>query len=115
MTVLVVAGAYAGVYLILFFLLRSRFKRYYEPRTFLGSLRPEQLSPKISDRLFGWIGEFYRIPDTYALQHQSMDSYLFLRFLRISVMCCFVGCLITWPVLFPVSDLRLRIHRRPWD
>ena len=37
------------------------------------------------------------------LQHQSLDAYLFLRFMRICIALCFVGCLITWPILFPVN------------
>lgn len=50
-----------------------------------------------------WIGAFWKIPDTHALQHQSLDAYLFLRFLRMCTVICFVGCCITWPVLFPVN------------
>ena len=49
------------------------------------------------------MGQFWKIPDVYALQHQSLDAYLYLRFLRVTILICFVGCLITWPVLFPVN------------
>jgi len=38
-----------------------------------------------------------------VLAHHSLDGYLFLRLLKISVVSCFVGCAITWPVLFPVN------------
>lgn len=94
---------YALVYLILFLIFRRRFKRNYMPRTFLGSLRPEQRTPKMKDSMFGWFGDFFKIPDTYVLNHHSLDGYLFLRLLKISIVCCFVGCLITWPVLFPIN------------
>lgn len=53
--------------------------------------------------MFGWIKHFWVIPDTYVLNHHSLDGYLFLRLLKISVVICIVGCLITWPVLFPVN------------
>jgi hypothetical protein len=53
--------------------------------------------------LFGWIPALFSIPDSFVLQHQSLDSYLFLRFLRIAVIICVVGCVITWPVLFPIN------------
>lgn len=43
------------------------------------------------------------MPDVHSLQHQSLDAYLFLRFLRNLVVICFVGCCIMWPVLFPVN------------
>jgi hypothetical protein len=39
----------------------------------------------------------------YALQHQSLDAYLYLRFLKMTLVLCLVGCCITWPVLFPVN------------
>ncbi|KAK4494736.1 hypothetical protein PRZ48_014092 [Zasmidium cellare] len=94
---------YAAIWFILFLILRNRFPRYYRPRTFVGSLRDEQRTPRPKDGMFGWVSEFWSIPDTYVLNHHTLDGYLFLRFLKISVVCCFVGCLITWPVLFPIN------------
>lgn len=44
-----------------------------------------------------------KIPDTHVLNSQSLDGYLLLRYLKIATATCFVGCLITWPVLFPVN------------
>ena len=94
---------YALVWLFLFLIFRTRFKRNYQPRTFLGSLRPEQRSPTMPQGFLNWFGAFYHIPDMYVLNHHSLDGFLFLRFLKISVVSCFVGCLITWPVLFPIN------------
>ncbi|KAI0152345.1 DUF221-domain-containing protein [Hypoxylon sp. NC0597] len=93
----------AGVYLAIFLVLRKSQRRYYAPRTYLGSLRPSERSPPLPNGLFNWIGPFWKIPDVHSLQHQSLDAYLFLRFLRIIVVVCFVGCCILWPVLFPVN------------
>ncbi|ORY65236.1 uncharacterized protein BCR38DRAFT_408957 [Pseudomassariella vexata] len=95
----VVALVYIGIFLIL----RKSQRRYYAPRTYLGSLRESERSPPLPSGLFNWFGAFWRIPDIYALQHQSLDAYLFLRFLRIIVTITFVGCCITWPILFPVN------------
>ena len=53
--------------------------------------------------MFNWIGKFNQIPDSYVLNHHSIDGYLLLRFLKISVIICFVGCCITWPILFPIN------------
>src|SRR5690606_28177813 len=44
-----------------------------------------------------------KIPDIYALQHQSLDAYLYIRFLRQAFIMMLVGCLVTWPILFPVN------------
>ncbi|KAF7564104.1 hypothetical protein G7046_g41 [Stylonectria norvegica] len=70
-------------------------------------LCPENLlgerSPDLPNGWFNWIGTFWKIPDAYALQHQSLDAYLFIRYLRICCTICFVCLCITWPILFPVN------------
>lgn len=43
------------------------------------------------------------VPDKFTLYHQSIDSYLFLRFLRTMIFICVVGCLLTWPILMPIN------------
>lgn len=53
--------------------------------------------------MFNWIGTFNKIPDSYVLNHHTLDGFLLLRYLKISVAICFVGCLMTFPVLFPVN------------
>ncbi|GIZ41550.1 hypothetical protein CKM354_000485000 [Cercospora kikuchii] len=94
---------FALVWAILFLVLRNRFPRYYRPRTFVGSLRENERTPRVDGGLVGWIKGFWELPDTHVLNHHSFDGYLFLRFLKISVVTCFVGCAITWPVLFPIN------------
>lgn len=73
------------------------------PRTYMGTLRPFERSPASSTGLISWIKDLYAIPDTYVLQHHSLDAYLLLRYLKIVSIICFVGCFITWPVLFSVN------------
>jgi hypothetical protein len=102
-TTLVPVFIYAVVFFLLFCIFRKWFPRNYRPRAMLGALRPSERTPDLPTGLFNWIPAFYQIPDTYVLQHHSMDGYLFLRFLKISVVCCLVGCLITFPVLFPIN------------
>ena len=60
-------------------------------------------SPDLPTGLFNWVGTFNKIPDSYVLNHHSLDGFLLLRYLKISVAMCFFGCLITWPILFPVN------------
>tara|TARA_R110002003_G_scaffold288_4_gene18356 strand:+ start:31716 stop:32900 length:1185 start_codon:yes stop_codon:yes gene_type:complete len=43
------------------------------------------------------------VPDKFMLYHQSLDSYLFLRFLRTLIFICVVGACFTWPILIPVN------------
>jgi hypothetical protein len=52
---------------------------------------------------FSWFGAFWKIPDAYTLTHQSLDAYLFLRYLKVCTIISFVSLCITWPILFPVN------------
>jgi hypothetical protein len=100
---LVPTAIIAGVYLTIFLVLRKTNKRFYAPRTYLGSLREDERSPALSSGLFSWFGQYWKMPDIHALQHQSLDAYLFLRFLRMLVVIAFVGCCLLWPILFPIN------------
>ncbi|KAL8803611.1 MAG: hypothetical protein Q9223_005322 [Gallowayella weberi] len=100
---LVPTAVLAFAFLTLFLLLRRKFKRNYEPRTFLGSLRPQERSPALPNGLLNWFGTFAKVPDTFVLNHQSLDGFLLLRYLKVASATCLVGCCITWPVLFPVN------------
>lgn len=86
-----------------FIILRKRFRRVYMPRTYIGYLKPWQRSPETPTGAWDWIKTMYKLPDTYVLQHHSMDAYLFLRFLKLCSVILFVGCCITFPILWPVN------------
>ena len=60
-------------------------------------------SKQLRDERFGWLKPFRRIQDEYVLNHQSLDGYLYLRFLKMATLICFVGYCITFPILFPVN------------
>ncbi|KAK5660537.1 hypothetical protein OQA88_13086 [Cercophora sp. LCS_1] len=93
----------SAVYLVIFLVLRMSQRRYYAPRTYLGSLKESERSPALPGGFLNWVGAFWKIPDVYALQHQSLDAFLYLRYLRIATIICFVGVLITWPIMFPIN------------
>ena len=62
-------------------------------------------SPTLPSGWFNWLRAFYNVPDITALNHSTIDGFLFLRYLKIVCIICGVGCLITWPVLFPLHIL----------
>ncbi|KAH8602366.1 hypothetical protein B0O99DRAFT_561765 [Bisporella sp. PMI_857] len=100
---LIPVAALAIAYFVVFLILRSKLARVYRPRTFLGTLYNQERTTKLPDASLGWFGAFKSIPDEYVLEHQSLDGYLYLRFLKMITIICFVGALITWPILFPVN------------
>ncbi|CAH0028224.1 unnamed protein product [Clonostachys rhizophaga] len=93
----------SSIFLVIFLIFRVSQRRFYAPRTYLGSLRENERSPELPRGVLNWFAAFWKIPDAYALQHQSLDAYLFLRFLRICCTITFVSLCITWPILFPVN------------
>src|SRR5579871_5327158 len=66
--------------------------------TFLSARTPE-----LPKGYFNWISAIWKIPDTYILTHESLDSYLFLRFLKLSAITCILGCPLTWLILLPIN------------
>lgn len=59
-------------------------------------------SPALPGGWLNWIIPFFKTPDTIVLNHGSLDGFFFLRFLKVLRNICLAGCLITFPVLFPI-------------
>lgn len=93
----------AVAFVIGFIILRKSQRRQYMPRTYIGYLRDWQKTPETPTGTWNWITSMYRLPDTYVLQHHSMDAYLLLRYIKLCSILLLVGCCITWPILFPVN------------
>lgn len=45
----------------------------------------------------------WKVPDKFLLYHESLDTFLYLRFLRTIIFICVVGSCLTWPTLMPVN------------
>jgi calcium permeable stress-gated cation channel len=60
-------------------------------------------TPQDKSGFFGLLRNYKSLPDDYVLAHNSLDGYLWLRMFKIFIVLSLVGCLITWPVLFPVN------------
>ncbi|TLD21843.1 DUF221-domain-containing protein [Venturia nashicola] len=98
--VVVVAVAQLAAFLFL----RRTQRHLYAPRTLLDTLDDVERTPPLhKNGWFNWIPAFWRLKDHDLLEKQSLDAYLFLRFLKMINLICFVGLCMTWPVLFPVN------------
>lgn len=93
---------YAAFWVGLFLIFRRTQRRWYAPRSHLPDLHAHQRSPELPSGWVNWLGTFFKIEDNHVLHHSSLDGYLFLRFLRVLCTTCFIGCLITWPILMPI-------------
>ncbi|KAK5134301.1 hypothetical protein LTR08_006730 [Meristemomyces frigidus] len=92
----------AVIYIAIFAGIRNRYRKFYAPRTFLGTIDEKHRTP--AERASGrhWFHDFRTLSDRFVLQHNSLDAYLFLRLLKFIVAICFAGCCLTWPILFPL-------------
>ncbi|KAI3324370.1 DUF221-domain-containing protein [Xylariaceae sp. AK1471] len=87
----------------IFVLIRQKYRHIYAPRTFLGTVPEKDRTPSASQAYLDWFHTMRKLPDKFLLYHQSLDSYLYLRFLRKIIFICVVGCVLTWPILMPVN------------
>lgn len=93
----------AVIYVIAFVLVRNHFRKVYAPRTFLGTVPEKHRTPTSRAEDWWWFKDFRNLTDHFVLQHNSLDAWLFLRFLRFIVWICFAGVALTWPILFPIN------------
>ncbi|CZT13766.1 hypothetical protein WAI453_011646 [Rhynchosporium graminicola] len=93
---------YAVICLSIFVVGRKFFPRVYYPRTFLSSIAPHERSKPLPEGWFNWIVPFWTTPDIEILNHASLDGFLFLRYIKMLVIICLVGCCCTFPVLVPI-------------
>lgn len=92
-----------AVYMLIFLVLRKKQQRVYEPRHVVDTV-PADLNPGESPKgALAWILNLLKRPQVYILQQTGPDGYFFVRFLFEFAVICFLGCFLTWPILFPVN------------
>ncbi|KAI0593549.1 hypothetical protein F4775DRAFT_495333 [Biscogniauxia sp. FL1348] len=91
------------LFVAVFILIRNKYRNIYAPRTFMGTIPEKHRTPSASLSYFDWVRTMRKLPDKFFLYNQSLDTFLYIRFLRTIIFICIVGCCLTWPVLFPVN------------
>ncbi|KAM3415085.1 hypothetical protein BST61_g10219 [Cercospora zeina] len=91
------------IYLTIFTLVRNYFRRTFAPRTYLGTIPEKHRTPASHADGKSWLHDFRQLTDKFVLKHNSLDAYLFLRFLKFVIAVCFAGSCLTWPILFPIN------------
>ncbi|KAK1590472.1 uncharacterized protein LY79DRAFT_590427 [Colletotrichum navitas] len=97
---------YTAVCLLVFWALRRRSQRVYSPRTilkdFFSQHVPSERVAPLPKGWLNWLRPFWSTSDVEILNRSSLDAYLFLRYLKVLSIICFIGCCITWPTLMPI-------------
>lgn len=100
---LVPNAAVAGIFFLLFIALRKSQRRVYEPRYEVDNISKDLRPDETPKGLFGWFTHILKKPESFVIQHAGPDGYFFLRFLFEFGFLCVLGCIITWPILFPIN------------
>lgn len=106
-TTLIFNGVVAIIFLALFWYLKPRNKRVYEPRTLtdIQTISEEERIDSIEydEEHTSWLSFLMTRPHSFLIQHCSMDGYLYLRYLGIFTGISFISCFILFPILLPVN------------
>lgn len=103
LSTLIPTAVVSAVYLLVFLYFRKKQSRVYEPRRTVEYV-PQDLKPSESKSgAFAWLTDLFHMPQLYIIQQTGPDGYFYLRFLFEFTFICLVGCLIAWPILFPVT------------
>lgn len=89
--------------LVAFLFVRNHFRKVYAPRTFLGTIPEKDRTPSSRAEGISWLQDFRNLTDRFVLLHNSLDAYLYLRFLKFIIWICVAGAVLTWPILFPIN------------
>lgn len=91
------------IFIALFVVLRKKQKRVYEPR-YVVETQPTDIRPDESPKgAFSWVSHLLKKPQDFMIQCCGPDGYLFLRYIFNFAVVSLLGCIITWPILFPVN------------
>ncbi|ETW77979.1 hypothetical protein HETIRDRAFT_324961, partial [Heterobasidion irregulare TC 32-1] len=108
LTSLVFNSAVFGAEIVAFTILRRQFRSIYEPRSLsvLESKRQKPLSPS----LLAWPLAIWRADYRDIKQVNGMDSYFFVRFLRMMVRVLLPIWLISWVILLPITAIKTEVE-----
>ncbi|WFD00643.1 hypothetical protein MYAM1_003394 [Malassezia yamatoensis] len=96
----------AGVFTILFLVLRPKFDNIYQPRSYLSRPATRNVEP-LSHSMMGWIKEFISLPDTEILRRNGLDSYMFISYLNMALWIIVPIWILSWIVLLPLYAAKL--------
>jgi calcium permeable stress-gated cation channel len=98
-----IAGSAAsfGVQLLVFLLLRMKFKRIYRPRSYLVPEK-ERVPPPPSG-LVSWLVPLFSTSNLTFIQKCGLDAYFFLRYLRMLLKIFVPIAIVILPILLPLN------------
>ncbi|KIX08310.1 uncharacterized protein Z518_02966 [Rhinocladiella mackenziei CBS 650.93] len=100
---LVTAISIFGIEIVLFLLIKDRFARIYQPRTYLVPER-ERTNPS-PPGWWEWIKPVVATSNSEFVQKCGLDAYFFLRYLRTLLKVFVPAALVILPILIPMNTI----------
>jgi hypothetical protein len=100
LTTLITSGVIAAIEITIFILIRRKFKRIYEPKTYLGE-ETKRVKP-LPNSLFGWLPALLKMPQEDLIRTSGLDAYFFARYLYIHAIFFLSSFILLSIILFPI-------------
>lgn len=98
---LITAIAIFAIQVLIFLLIKDRFARIYQPRTYLVPER-ERTKPS-APGWWAWVAPVLTTSNSDFVQKCGLDAYFFLRYLRTLLKIFVPGALVILPILIPLN------------
>ncbi|KAH8926797.1 DUF221-domain-containing protein [Atractiella rhizophila] len=103
-TALILNSAIALAELCVFLVIRNKFNKIYQPRSFLPL--PQKRTSPIPNGLLNFFPSLYRTPSRLIIEKNGLDAYMFVRYLFVmGIKIFFPIWSISWAVLLPVDSV----------
>ncbi|KAI9458606.1 hypothetical protein BJY52DRAFT_413437 [Lactarius psammicola] len=107
LTALALNGIIAAAEITAFTCARRYFRLIYEPRSL--SVFEAKRQPSLSSRLLGWPSSVFFADYRKIKNINGLDSYFFVRFLRMIVRLMLPIWLVSWAVLLPLTSVNTEV------
>lgn len=100
LSALILNSVICGVEIVVFMILRPKFKKVYQPRSYLPVR--DRRSEALPSSFFGWLPAIFKADPEQIIQKNGLDAYCFLRFLRLMAFIFGPMFFFSWAILLPV-------------
>ncbi|KAG0687859.1 hypothetical protein C6P40_001759 [Pichia californica] len=101
-TSIIANGVICAIFTTCFFILRMKFKRIYEPKSYCDILPEEDRPEKLPRTPLFWFKALIKKDHAFVIKHSGLDGYLFIRYIFI-ISTFGLGGMLLWIILFPVN------------
>ena len=99
-TTLIFATVISMIVLTIFSVIRTKYRRIYEPKTFLG--KENQRVEPLSRPLFYWIFKLFQLPKEDLIRVLGLDAYFFIHYIYVHAVFFLIFFIFLSIILFPI-------------